>query len=268
MNDLLKTTIIASLKAGKEILRIYDTKFDIEYKDDNSPLTLADKNANDMIVSYIEKSGIPILSEEGRSIPFDERKSWNKLWIVDPLDGTKEFVNRNDEFTVNIALVEDGVPILGVVYAPVLDILYFGEKALGSFKLEGAYSKINSIDEMMLQVEELPLQVSKTYFGIVASRSHLNPQTTEYINKIRNGHDDVKIISKGSSLKICMIAEGVADVYPRFGPTSEWDTAAGHAVVLYSGGRIVQANSENEEVIYNKENILNPWFIAKSKNNQ
>lgn len=263
MNENLKTAIKASLKAGKEILKIYNTDFEVEYKEDESPLTLADRFANEVIMSYLSKTDIPVLSEEGRSIPYDERKDWKELWIVDPLDGTKEFVKKNDEFTVNIALVRDGIPILGVVYAPVLDELYFGMQDFGAYKMENAFDTVTTSDDFINFATRLPMQSEKAYFGIVASRSHLSPETTEYIDEIRKGHDDIKIMSKGSSLKIVMVAEGTADVYPRFAPTSEWDTAAGHAVVLASGGRIVQANSPDDEVVYNKEDILNPWFIVK-----
>ena len=263
MNSLLKTIIIASLKAGKEILKVYDTNFEVEYKDDESPLTLADKNANAIIMSYLEKTNIPVLSEEGRSIDYNERKAWNKLWIVDPLDGTKEFIKKNGEFTVNIALVETGKPIMGVVYAPVLDELYYGDIENGAFKLYNASD--HNVDDILASNKRVKLpeqQKDKDYFGVVASRSHLTPETTTFIDQIRKGKENVKIVSKGSSLKICMIADGTADVYPRFAPTSEWDTAAGHAVVLASGGRIVQAKDPEKEVIYNKEDILNPWFIV------
>ncbi len=264
MNSLLKTAIIASIKAGKEILKIYNTDFKVEYKKDESPLTLADKNANDIIISFLNETGIPVLSEEGRSIPFEERKKWNQLWIVDPLDGTKEFVKKNDEFTVNIALIENKKPVMGVVYAPVLDELYFGEEELGAYKLNNASENIDDINKLTKRASKLPLEISKSYYGVVASRSHLTSETSAYIDEIKRKHDKVEIVSKGSSLKIVMVAEGSADIYPRFAPTSEWDTAAGHAVVLASGGRIVQAKSQDDEVVYNKEDILNPWFIVKS----
>jgi len=263
MNDLLKTIITASIQAGKEILKIYNTDFQVEYKEDESPLTMADKNANDVIMSFLCETNIPVLSEEGRSIPYEERKNWKELWIVDPLDGTKEFVKKNDEFTVNIALIRNQIPVMGVVYAPVFDELYWGDESLGAYKLLKASEKINNEDNILDWASTLPLNNAKSYFGIVASRSHLSPETTEYIDKIRKGQGKIKIMSKGSSLKIVMVAEGTADVYPRYAPTSEWDTAAGHAIVLASGGRIVQANHPDKEVTYNKENILNPWFIVK-----
>lgn len=263
MNNHLKTIIEASIKAGEEILKIYKTDFDVEFKEDESPLTMADKNANDVIMSYLSETGIPVLSEEGRSIAYEERKNWEELWIVDPLDGTKEFVKKNDEFTVNIALVRNNKPVLGVVYAPVLDELYFGDEKLGAYKLKNTYGISNNLNEIIEHSVKLPMAITKAYYGVVASRSHLTPETTEYIDEIRKEHNNIEIVSKGSSLKICMVAEGTADVYPRFAPTSEWDTAAGHAVVLASGGRIVQAGSPDDEVVYNKKNILNPWFIVK-----
>jgi len=263
MNKNLKTAIIASIKAGKEILKIYNTDFEVEYKKDESPLTIADKNANEIIMSFLKNTGIPVLSEEGRSIPYEERKSWNSLWIVDPLDGTKEFVKRNDEFTVNIALIEKGVPVLGVVYVPVTDELYFGDLDSGAFKLLDASLVYSSSENWIKKANKLPLERRDNYkFTVVASRSHLNKETSDFIDELKKEHDDVQIISRGSSLKICMIAEGNADVYPRFAPTSEWDTAAGHAVVKAMGGKVLQSENRNEELKYNKKDILNPWFIV------
>ena len=263
MNELLATAITASIKAGEEILNIYNTDFKVEYKSDESPLTMADKLAHIVIMSFLEPTQIPILSEEGRSIPYSERKEWSKLWIVDPLDGTKEFVKKNDEFTVNIALIENQKPIMGVVYAPVLDELYFGDHKIGAYKMENASSIIYNVDDIISISKKIPSTINKDYFGVVASRSHLSVETSQYINQLKESHDNTKIVSKGSSLKICMIADGSADIYPRFAPTMEWDTAAGHAVVICAGKRIVQANSPTNEVVYNKEDLLNPWFIAK-----
>ena len=262
MNEFLSIAISASIKAGMEILKIYKTDFKVEYKHDESPLTMADKNANDIIISFLEPTKIPVLSEEGRSIPYIERKDWEQLWIVDPLDGTKEFVKKNNEFTVNIALVKNQKPVMGVIYAPVLDELYFGDSEIGGYKLENA-SKTNNMSEILSSSLSLPLDYSYNYFGVVASRSHLSNETSDFIEELKSKHHNLKIVSKGSSLKLCMIAEGSADIYPRFAPTMEWDTAAGHAVVICAGKRIVQANSPTKEVLYNKENLLNPWFIAK-----
>jgi len=263
MNNFLKTAITASIKAGKEILKIYNTDFEVEYKTDESPLTIADKNANEIIMSFLKNTGIPVLSEEGRSISYQERKNWSSLWIVDPLDGTKEFVKRNDEFTVNIALIEKGVPILGVVYVPVTDELYFGDLDSGSFKLLNASSVYSSSDNWIDNAVKLPIKPEGNKpFTVVASRSHLNKDTGDFIDELKKKYNDVQIISRGSSLKICMIAEGKADVYPRFAPTSEWDTAAGHAVVKAMGGEVLQSENRNEELKYNKKEILNPWFIV------
>jgi len=260
MDELLRISIQASIVAGNKILEIYNTDFDVEYKADSSPLTMADKNANNVIMSFLETTEIPILSEEGRSIPWEERKNWSKLWIVDPLDGTKEFVKKNDEFTVNIALIENQIPILGVVYAPVLDDLYFGDSQKGAFKISNA-SKVEN-EDFMHYSQKLPQSHKKEYYGVVASRSHLSKETSVFIDKLKTYYKNIKIISKGSSLKLCMIAEGIADNYPRFSPTMEWDTAAGHAVVMASGGKVLQAPDLKKEVVYNKENLLNPWFVA------
>lgn len=259
----LSIIISAAIDAGNSILEIYKTDFDIEYKDDKSPLTQADKNANEIIVSSLNKTGIPVLSEEGRNIPYHERKNWEKLWIVDPLDGTKEFIKKNGEFTVNIALVENHIPVMGVVYAPVLDMLYVGDLENGAFKIDNA-SSFDKITDELVKKNKLPLNKNKDYFGIVASRSHLNEETTRFINEIKKNHDNVKIVSKGSSLKLCLVAEGEADIYPRFAPTMEWDTAAGDAVVRASGGTVTNAKT-GAPLIYNKENVLNPWFIVKRK---
>jgi len=261
MNKHLSTIISAAIEAGKVILEVYNTDFNVEFKDDKSPLTLADQKAHEVIMSFLKGTGIPVLSEEGRSIPFEERKNWNQLWVVDPLDGTKEFVKRNDEFTVNIALVQNGVPIMGVVYAPVLDTLYVGDKQQRAFRVQKALTKENLIDQLTIG-NRLPLNIDKDYYGIVASRSHLNDETTQFIEEIKKSNKNVKIVSKGSSLKLCMVAEGSADIYPRFAPTMEWDTAAGDAVVRASGGKTLIANTNNY-LQYNKEDLLNPWFIVR-----
>ncbi len=258
---LLQNIITASLQAGKEILKVYETNFTVEYKSDESPLTLADKNAHEVIMSFLRKTGIPVLSEEGRDIPYEERKRWSKLWIVDPLDGTKEFVKRNDEFTVNIALVENQTPVTGVVYAPVLDVLYVGDKERGAYKIEQASQKKNLLNELN-DKNKLPFDNNKGYFGVVASRSHPNRETEEFIEKLKKEHSHIKIVSKGSSLKICLVAEGSADIYPRFAPTMEWDTAAGDAVVRASGGTVINTKTNNP-LVYNKKNLLNPWFVVK-----
>ena len=252
MENLLQLAIEAALEAGKEIMSIYlDPKqdFGIEKKADNSPLTLADKAAHNCIVRYLSQTNIPILSEEGAHLPFEERKTWDRLWAVDPLDGTKEFIKKNGEFTVNIALVEGGSPILGVIYVPAQDVLYSGIVGKGAWK---------GVEE---EREALPLTKEKEGFVVVASRSHLSPETEEYINQLRQKYDKVQLISSGSSLKICLVAEGSADVYPRFAPTMEWDTAAGDAIARAAGRMVVDASS-NQPLTYNKPDLHNPWFIV------
>ena len=252
MENLLQLAIEAALEAGKEIMGIYlDPKqdFGIEKKADNSPLTLADKAAHNCIVRYLKQTNIPILSEEGAHLPFEERKTWDRLWVVDPLDGTKEFIKKNSEFTVNISLVEGGSPILGVIYVPAQGVLYSGIVGKGAWKGVGE------------ERESLPLPKEKEGFVVVASRSHLSPETEEYINQLHQKHDKVQLISSGSSLKICLVAEGSADVYPRFAPTMEWDTAAGDAIARASGRMVVDASS-NQPLTYNKPDLHNPWFIV------
>jgi len=257
----LSTIITASIEAGKAILEVYGTDFSVEYKEDTSPLTLADQNAHNIIVSKLKNTEIPVLSEEGKSIPYNERRSWDTMWIVDPLDGTKEFVKRNGEFTVNIALVKNHTPVMGVVYAPVLDVLYIGDGSLGAFMIKKAGS-IEDIMECLTDSNKIPFSTVKDYYGVVASRSHLSEETQLFIDKLKKEHKNIKIVSKGSSLKLCMVAEGVADIYPRFAPTMEWDTAAGDAVVRASGGMVTNAET-NKPLVYNKENLLNPWFVVK-----
>ena len=245
--------------AGKAIMKIYNQNFDVEYKTDSSPLTIADIKANEIIVtalnqlsvnSFLQQS-IPILSEEGRSIPYDERKNWEYFWLIDPLDGTKEFVKKNGEFTINIALIYKEVPILGVVYSPVLNVCYWAKKGEGAFK-DG---------------NKLPLKANeqRDVYKIVASRSHMSNETKDFIEAIDTDKEKV-IISIGSSLKICLVAEGEANIYPRLGPTMEWDTAAAHAIVNESDGLFNKYIDKDayQKHVYNKENLLNDWFVVKS----
>jgi 3'(2'), 5'-bisphosphate nucleotidase len=262
--NLLFTAIKASLDAADPIIRIYNTDFGVEMKKDNSPLTLADKTSHEVIMNYLIDTGIPVLSEEGKDIPFAQRKNWKMMWIVDPLDGTKEFIKKNGEFTINIALVREGIPVIGVIYAPVLNTLYFAEKSLGSWKKENITSRENpnNLEALVAVSLQLPIKDMDHRMTVVASRSHLNPETEAFINNIKTNHSDINIVSRGSSLKLCLIAEGTADIYPRYAPTMEWDIAAGHAIISYSGGSIIEVNSE-KELVYNRENLLNPWFIAR-----
>lgn len=266
---MLLQTIIAAVLAGKEILDIYETNFNVEYKDDKSPLTLADKRASDKIVEQLQHFGIPILSEEGIHESFEIRKHWNQLWIVDPLDGTKEFVKRNGEFTVNIALVEDHIPTLGVIYSPVLKDLYFAQKGLGAYKInrkdfEPLIHSIESctFEKLLTVAQKLPIITNRKNYVVVASRSHMSTETYQHIENLKLKHNNVEIVNTGSSIKLCLIAEGVADEYPRYGPTMEWDIAAGQAILLESGCDVIDFKT-SESMCYNRENLLNNWFVAK-----
>jgi 3'(2'), 5'-bisphosphate nucleotidase len=257
ISALTEVAIKAAIKAGKEILDVYyNSDFGVEFKSDNSPLTIADKRAHNVITELLSETEIPVLSEEGKTIPFDERKNWRLFWLVDPLDGTKEFVKRNDEFTVNIALIEGNSPIAGVVYVPVTKELYWGNYK-GSFKVI-----VENENRPLENIRQLPSILMKENFVVAGSKSHMNPETEKYIQSIDTKGKLVELKSKGSALKICMVAEGVADIYPRLAPTMEWDTAAGHAIIKFAGKEIIQFEN-NEPLVYNKENLLNPWFVVK-----
>ena len=272
--SILFTAIQAALQAGAEIMKVYtdpNADFEIERKADNSPLTIADRKSHEVIASRLSQTPYPILSEEGKKIPTETRTGWTELWVVDPLDGTKEFIKRNGEFTVNIAYVRNSTPEAGVIYVPVTEELYFADKNLGAFKAEnkdGLLARIataevsaKSLDQLVEASDHLPYTKEHDTFRIVASRSHLNAETEAYIKQMETEHERVETVSKGSSLKLCLIAEGKADVYPRFAPTMEWDTAAGDAIVRATGKNVFQAQTD-EPLQYNKEDLLNPWFIA------
>jgi 3'(2'), 5'-bisphosphate nucleotidase len=251
LNNLLQLAITASEQACKEILEVYHSgDFQAEAKGDNSPLTLADKKAHEVIAPILQPSNLPLLSEEGRSIPYEERKDWDYFWMVDPLDGTKEFLKRNGEFTVNIALIHKGIPILGVVAVPVTgDVFYADEEKGGFVKRAGVTTML---------VKRKATDLTQPALRIVASRSHMSEETQDFISKLK----EPTLVSQGSSLKFMLLAEGKADVYPRFAPTMEWDTAAAHAVVKSVGLKVFQHNTETE-VVYNKPDLLNPWFLVK-----
>lgn len=309
----LLSALEAAYQAAVAILDIYNSgaDFAVESKSDDSPLTAADRKSHEIICSALADipeqkvstsalnvpSSIPILSEEGKDIPFAVRKEWKRFWLVDPLDGTKEFIKRNGEFTVNIALIEGNTPVLGVVCVPVRGEIYFGAENIGAYKLAlkgysqdtgdsgikdngrmlGAGSgvsedffrkslKSNSLKDILDVSCGLPLEGRKdggpTDYTVVASRSHANSETESYIESLKKKYGQIRTISAGSSLKFCLVAEGIADCYPRLGPTMEWDTAAAHAVVAYAGKKVIIFDSK-EELIYNKENLLNPWFVVK-----
>lgn len=272
LNQLLKLAISAAESASHEILEVYHSEnFETELKGDKSPLTIADKRAHECIVRHLEKTGLPILSEEGKGIPYEERKNWKRFWMVDPLDGTKEFIKRNDEFTVNIALIENQQPILGVLAVPVTGVVYYAAKGLGAFKkVAGHQSPVtgNRLPAVAIakagqpatgNQEQLATGNRQPVTRIVASRSHMNDETKGFIAKLGN----TEVASAGSSLKFMLIAEGKADIYPRFGPTMEWDTAAAHAILMELGCSVHKTDT-TDELTYNKPNLLNPYFIAGS----
>ncbi len=266
---MIEIAILAAVKAGERIKEIYD-KFEnendtdytndtiVSYKSDNSPLTLADKEANKIIEKHLKPIGLPILSEEGKITPYLERKNWTKYWLIDPLDGTREFVKRNGNFTVNIALMENNVPIIGIIYVPVTQVLYVGEIGKGSYKQElNQKNNLETAEKILIQVS-----TRKNEEGIIAfkSSSHSGAKDTNYLTKF-----NVKEIrKKGSSVKFCLVAEGIADLYYRAGTTMEWDTAAGEAILKAAGGIILNAETD-KNLEYNKENLENPPFCAMNK---
>jgi len=253
--------IEASLKAGEEILKVYAKDFEVETKSDKSPLTEADKNAHLAIMSFLEQTGLPILSEEGKHMDYSERKNWNQFLLVDPLDGTKEIVKKNGEFTVNIALIENGLPVYGIIYAPVLKKLFVGNVGNEAWIAENIETS-STVDFVLEQKISIPKSKCAEPYIVVASRSHFSPETQEFVDEMKKEKGEIDFASMGSSLKICLVAEGVADIYPRFGPTMEWDTGAGHAIAK-AAGKMVTDHSTGKEMRYNKENLLNNWFIVE-----
>ena len=286
MNDNLHllTAIMAAIHAGEAILDVYrSAEFGIEEKADKSPLTLADKHSHETIVNRLAKFDIPILSEEGKDIPFTERNKWDAYWLIDPLDGTKEFIKKNGEFTVNIAMIRQFKPVAGIICVPDQETLYFASDAIGSYKADAPrvldlltgsktgrdlLAGISDSDSAQLLsalidlATRLPISPSPDRpYTIAGSRSHGSPELEAFVEEKRQEHGRVEFISAGSSLKLCLVAEGQADIYPRTGPTMEWDTAAGQAVVECSGGRVLKYDS-GDPLEYNKESLLNPWFMV------
>ncbi|MEC8611030.1 MAG: 3'(2'),5'-bisphosphate nucleotidase CysQ [Bacteroidota bacterium] len=260
--DFLELAIKAALQAGNKIMDIYQSDdFEIQLKSDDSPLTKADMASHTIIEYYLKDTQIPLLSEEGKHIPYEQRQSWSQLWIVDPIDGTKEFIKRNGEFTVNIALVDNQKPILGVIYAPVIQALYFYLQGMGAYRVMIDSGESLSLDELLTKSQKLPLAKHHQYFTIVASRSHLSDETQAFIDQMKSQHGAVELISKGSSLKLCMVAEGTADCYPRFAPTMEWDTAAGHAICNEAGFNVIDWTTKTE-MVYNRTKLINEWFLV------
>ena len=259
LSQNLKLAIDAAIQAGKKIIEIYNSDdFNLEYKLDDSPLTIADTASNKIIENILEASNIPILSEEGNILDFNNRKNLKHLWVVDSLDGTKEFIKKNNEFTVNISLIENSVPVIGVIYAPALNVLYFSEKKLGAYKVF-----ITNLDEFdHSNCLRLPLVKKFKEYKVLTSRSHLNDNTLNYIDNLKVNNLKVVSVPMGSSLKFCLLAEGLADCYPRFSPCMEWDTAAGQIICDEAGFKVIDLKTM-KPIIYNRENLINNYFIAK-----
>ncbi len=264
-NIQIENIISIAKEAGDAIMEIYAKDFQIDYKDDKSPLTEADLKSNEIIMARLEAlnstlniqhstfKSIPIMSEEGKEIPYETRKNWEYYWCIDPIDGTKEFIKKNGEFTVNIALIHKETPVLGVVYAPALGEMYYAKQGEGAFK---------NGQKLPLETNTAPEKLLK----VVASKSHLSEETQAFIDTLAKDTEQIEQVSKGSSLKLVMVAEGSADIYPRLAPTMEWDTAAADAIVRESGKMTYQYDPQAltpEPMKYNKENLLNPWFIVK-----
>lgn len=246
-SSILPDVIKVADEASERVLHIYQSEFKVKYKDDRSPITAADTASHDVIVKGLRNISrdIPILSEEGEAASWDERKQWRRFWLIDPIDGTKDFTQRTGEFTVNIALIEDGEPVMGVVTAPALKEAFWGIKG------EGACKRDRTGKVRRIRVSE-PQEVKR----VVASKNHLNEETRAFIEQL----GEHEMVQAGSSLKFCRIAEGRADIYPRMGPTCEWDTAAAHAVLMAAGGQVKTTNGMI--LHYGKEDTLNPQFVA------
>lgn len=276
----LTAAVRAVLLAGDEILQVYHRDIQVTEKEDRSPLTEADTRGHDAIMQELTRAtpDIPVLSEEGATIPYETRHNWQRYWLVDPLDGTKEFIKRNGEFTVNIALMatKDGkeanvaTPIAGVVFVPATRTLYAGHTETGAWRLDGATAAtVSSFQDILARGTPLPAGEDRGNrpYTIVASRSHMSPATHQFVEDRRRTYPDLSLITAGSSIKICRVAEGSADEYPRFAPTMEWDTAAGDAVARAAGCQVLQWNHDTNTpagpLVYNKQDLHNPWFLVR-----
>ena len=253
-NDMIKIASEAALMAGEEIMKIYnDSEFiDFKKKKDNSPLTKADRASHNIISKILKNTKIEIISEEKKIAEFNKRKKWKYYWLVDPLDGTKEFIKKNGEFTVNIALIKNNIPYIGIVYCPTFKTLYWNDPKTGSYK-----KHINNVIKLKKREE---INFKDPNLRVVTSRSHMNEETEGFLTKLNKP----QIVPVGSSLKILFLAENNADIYPRYGPTMEWDTAAAHAIANGSNVKLFKSNDKSE-ISYNKKNLLNPFFLAYPK---
>lgn len=277
--------LASAKKAGDAILEVYRSAFAIELKDDRSPLTLADKRAHEIIVRELGNSPLsngfgrlPLLSEEGKYISYGERNRWDWFWLIDPLDGTKEFIKRNGEFTVNIALIHKTRPVLGIIYVPVRETFFYAARTIGSYRMDGtstlgalfldrkipdevASEQLKSILDSSRQLRPVRTGGESRIITVVGSRSHGSEALDGFLNRLKERFETVNLVSAGSSLKFCMVAEGSADLYVRHGPTMEWDTAAGQIIVEEAGGAVLNLATA-APLEYNKENLLNPAFLA------
>ncbi|MFY9152943.1 MAG: 3'(2'),5'-bisphosphate nucleotidase CysQ [Prolixibacteraceae bacterium] len=261
ITQLISEAIRAAILAGKTINEIYaSADYSISIKADQTPVTRADHQAHQIILKELNATKLPVLSEEGVHFEYSERKNWPLFWLVDPLDGTKEFIKRTDDFTVNIALIEKNKSIGGVIYSPVSTELYVGIPGIGSYKIVNPEDD-DSFELIQEKGIKLPVEQVKNEYRVAISRSHLNPETEVYIEKLKQQYSAIRFILRGSSLKTCMVAEGTADTYPRHGKTMEWDTAAGHAIAKAAGKNIYHTDLKTE-LTYNKESLYNPYFIV------
>lgn len=263
ISDTLTSAVDCALRAGVAIMAVYRTDFSVETKADQSPLTKADMAAHEIIKKALEDSfSYPVLSEEDCDIAYEQRRAWSTFWLVDPLDGTKEFIRKNGEFTVNIALVENSAPTLGVVFAPARKILYFASPETGARRIRDVEAEgVVDVAHLLSQAESLPAERSATGLRVVASRSHSNEETESFIARLEEEYGTAERVSVGSSLKLCLVAEGAADAYPRIAPTMEWDTAAADAVVRATGGTVV-SHADGTPLKYNKPDLTNPHFVV------
>jgi 3'(2'), 5'-bisphosphate nucleotidase len=282
LKEHLAQALPAAKKAGEAILEVYHGHIDVSYKEDQSPLTVADERAHKIITGLLsepESPQIPILSEEGKHTPYETRTRWEHFWLVDPLDGTKEFIKRRGEFTVNIALIHKQRPVAGVLCVPAKGVIYFAADGLGSYKLDdweivtGFFGEKGvpsgngtNLESVLEAAKPLPVDdsMSENRLTVVGSRSHATEDLERFVEKAKQQYDEVEFISAGSALKFGLVAEGTAQIYPRFGPTMEWDTGAGHSVVEQSGGAVLRLK-EKTPLVYNKKNLLNPGFVCSTK---
>lgn len=268
LKELLASAATAAVRAGARIMPLFTSDdYEITMKSDNSPVSLADRVAHKEIEDSLAKTRIPILSEEGRDIDYDERKAWDIFWLIDPLDGTRQFIQNRTEFTVNIALIINDYPELGVIYAPAYKELYIGHYQLGAYKIDGVDADLNanySYNSLIKDTKKMPTNSKRDVYTILASPNHTTHATVTFIDEMREKYNNVNVMSIGSSLKMCYLADGRADVYLRHADTYEWDTAAAQAI-LEGAGCTIKSLDTHQRLTYNKESLINPWFICQKQ---